>query len=222
MRAAIEKDFDLISELPSLKWNHNNYFNSKIINEVPINANHVLEVGCGKGELCNLMHHKSKDLTGIDLSNKMIESANTNKSKNNIDFVCGDYLKTDFNSNTFDFIVSVATVHHIDFKNFILKSKKELKPGGKLLIIDLYKTPKNKDLLNSVISLFYHYLFNLIYNKRLFATKLEKQYWREHSKLDKFMSFKDINELSKALLKNAIVKKELFWRYSLLWYKPKH
>lgn len=215
----IESDFDLIAQLPDKRWTHNNYFIDFVMREIPNSIGTSLEVGCGNGELCNLINSRSEETVGIDLSGNMIEKAKSEYGATNIKFVKGDYFDFSFQPESIDVIISIATVHHMDFDKFLVKSKNELKKNGKLIIIDLYNSHWKREFWRSVVSKFFHLINELIYNKRLFSSKLERKYWSEHGKDDTFMDFEDINEVARDILGNPEIRKQLFWRYSLVWTK---
>ena len=95
----------------------------------------VLDIGCGTGKPVALfLAEKGHHVTGIDLSEKMIEIANNNMIRN-ADFQCTDFF--DFEtSKTFDGILAWDSFFHFP------KSKQEmiypkvaklLNPGGYLL-----------------------------------------------------------------------------------------
>lgn len=58
---------------------------------------------------------------------------------------------------------------------------------------------------------------NLIKNKSL--KQKEDQAMKEHIKHDIYMPLKDIHEIVDSVLPNAIIRRHLFWRYSLIWKK---
>lgn len=73
----------------------------------------VLMLGCGTGEESNLLETfgaSSKQLTGIDLSNKSIEIAK--RTYPDIEFVVGDMNELPFESDSFDFVYSSLAVHY--------------------------------------------------------------------------------------------------------------
>ncbi|MFH7904053.1 MAG: class I SAM-dependent methyltransferase, partial [Candidatus Aenigmatarchaeota archaeon] len=73
----------------------------------------ILEVGCGTAT--QLLEFKENFLVGIDISKKMIKYAIENAKKKNVKiyFVLADARKLPFKEKTFDFVLSIATIHHI-------------------------------------------------------------------------------------------------------------
>src|SRR3989344_8056524 len=64
----------------------------------------VLDLGCGRGETCNLLFEKGFSVTGIDINSKAIK---LNKLENkNINYICTDITKKlPFSDNYFDSIL---------------------------------------------------------------------------------------------------------------------
>lgn len=177
----------------------------------------ILEIGCGNGELCRLMAGKSRNIFGVDLSENMIENAEKMSSEKNIKFINADILTCLFEPNSFDYIVSVATFHHLPYSEILEKSKQWLKEGGTLLIFDIYKEKTILDYLVSLVAIPSNIFMNFSKNKVL--RKKEDQAMKEHIKHDVYMPLKDIHEIVDSILPNAIIRRHLFWRYSLIWKK---
>lgn len=118
----------------------------------------VLDLGCGNGRLFALLHSK-RGSSGFNSGSTQIKYIGTDPSKKFIElnnkkyvicenqpldpqesapvFRIGDGLTMNFN-NEFDYIISIAVLHHIPSEELQLKFLKNiyqaLKPGGKILI----------------------------------------------------------------------------------------
>jgi 2-polyprenyl-3-methyl-5-hydroxy-6-metoxy-1,4-benzoquinol methylase len=78
----------------------------------------VLEMGVGTGEITKPLYDLGYEITGVDLSNKMIEIA---KSKmKNATFISADFSNAlNQISNKFDFIVFSNSIHHLSYNDQI-------------------------------------------------------------------------------------------------------
>lgn len=206
-----------LANIDDTLWNHNRHYYKYILNKIPYPCEVILEIGCGNGELCRLMAGKSRNIFGVDLSEKMIENAEKMSSEKNIKFINADILTCLFEPNSFDYIVSVATFHHLPYSEILEKSKQWLKEGGTLLILDIYKEKTILDYLVSLVAIPSNIFMNFSKNKVL--RKKEDQAMKEHIKHDVYMPLKDIHEIVDSILPNAIIRRHLFWRYSLIWKK---
>jgi ubiquinone/menaquinone biosynthesis C-methylase UbiE len=102
----------------------------------------VLDAGCGPGGTAMLIASRLEgriDITGIDTDTQLLEvgrKAATEKNIN-IDFIEGDVYQLPFDSE-FDFIICRLVFQHLSDPKQALKSlHKALKPGGRLLILDI-------------------------------------------------------------------------------------
>ncbi len=219
----VENDFDCIADLPESTWSPNIHYHPFILKNIPANCNHILDIGCGKGNLCRKMADRSKKITGLDLSENMIAKAREASSKKkNISFVQADYFQTKFEKNSIDAIVSIATVHHMDMEAFLEKAKNELRVGGKLILVDLYRQEKWFEKISLPFALGFSALLNIFFNNRIRASKKEREYWSEHGKHDKYLSMAELKKTCSNLLPKATLERRLFWRYTLFWIKMEY
>jgi len=108
----------------------------KTVSHLP-QAESILDIGCGIGELCNdlKISFPDSEINGIDPSPKMIERAVQLYAQNDISFLCG--LAESLTENkTYDIIVSTHAFPYVaDQTIFLQKVKKLLKPDGRILLI---------------------------------------------------------------------------------------
>ena len=96
---------------------------------------HIVDLGCGPGHITKYIYDHNIQITGLDVSGKMVEIARELNPE--IDFITGDLNSLKFDPNSIDGFIAFYSLIHIDRKNIhtILKSCfNALKPGGKLLI----------------------------------------------------------------------------------------
>lgn len=90
---------------------------------VPKTAKCLLDLGCGTGleldEILKLM--PGIEVTGVDLTQEMLDRLKEKHSDKNINLICGDYFTVDFGAEKFDCAVSFQTMHH-----FAPEKKREL------------------------------------------------------------------------------------------------
>jgi len=114
-----------------------------VASEVPAKS-HVLEIGCGTGELASMMIQRTCTVEGFDLSPSMVKTAQERiesehlKGKLNVNIMGIDGMDV-FPDSHFDAIVSTLVFSELndDERRFAIKhSERVLKPGGYIVIAD--------------------------------------------------------------------------------------
>ena len=110
-----------------------------IINHIPINANLILDMGCGNGWAAQYFLAKGKKVISVDISDKNpIKVLKNNPSENHVAIVADAY-HLPFKKNSFDAVIASEIMEHVyDPKLFISKLGEVLKPEGKLIITTPY------------------------------------------------------------------------------------
>ena len=217
----IQNHFDRIALLEEQgKWNHNSHYHSFLIKQLPSDCENVLEIGCGSGAFSRLLAKRSNKVVAIDLSPEMIEAAKRlSGSYTNINFQTADIVEWEFQSEQFDAIVSIATVHHLALESLLPKLKVALKPGGKLAIVDLLENESIQDILSDVIAVPLNWIFQVLRNRRIGMTQQAAEAIREHVLTDEYLTLLQAQQIYTQFLTGANVRRHLFWRYSVVWEK---
>ena len=100
----------------------------------------ILDLGCGRGELCYAMAQTGASVTGIDYSPSAISIAenafSTSIGKDRLEFICDDFIQ--FNSDKkYDRVIATDFVEHIEKNQFDLVLQKVaglLRQGGLFII----------------------------------------------------------------------------------------
>ena len=102
-------------------------------------AGKALDIGTGPGQLAFYLASAGFEVTGIDISPRMISSARktADQIKLTIDFRAGDAEKLDFEDNSFDVVVSRNLIWTLPNPDQALKEwHRVLKPKGRIIISD--------------------------------------------------------------------------------------
>jgi len=97
----------------------------------------AIDVGCGSGAYCRIMHAFGLDVTGTDLCRDSLEYA-TAHSPGAIRFLHANCLNLPFPDDSFGLAVSVGVLQHVsDTPGFLREHVRILRPGGVLLLMTL-------------------------------------------------------------------------------------
>ena len=72
----------------------------------------------------------------IDISDALIMKAQERVSSANVHFVVGNAYKTEFKSESFDFIVGSSSLHHLEVDSALKEFSRILKPGGRIMFTE--------------------------------------------------------------------------------------
>jgi SAM-dependent methyltransferase len=95
----------------------------------------VLDLGCGVGQLANyLAQQGAADVTGVDLSERMLEIARAEYAHPRVTFARASMEEAAFPPERFDLIVSSFAFHYVaDFQDLARRIAGWLAPGGVLV-----------------------------------------------------------------------------------------
>ncbi len=192
-------------------WNHNTVYHKWILSQVRKN-DRVLDVGCGDGLLVYKLANKTKEVLGIDKHIPSIEKAKKRiENLKKASIISVGFEDFDYEPNSFDAIIFVASIHHMNLETCIDKAIELLKPNGKLLIVGLANP--------------YNVFDKIIEVGRFLPVKIGDIFHEVKGDVGApIMDYKgtlnDIRSIVKTKLPNAKVKQVLYYRYLLKWVKP--
>ena len=105
----------------------------EFVENIPKNS-FVFESGCGNGKNLIYMNNHGIKTCGIDFSYRLVDICK--KKGLNVDEA--DIRSLPYKDNTFDYVISIAVIHHLHREKDRIKSINEMirvcKPGGKILV----------------------------------------------------------------------------------------
>lgn len=119
-----------------------------------ISGGKVLDVGTRKGEFILKLKDGLKDyseLIGIDFDEKTIETTKEKYGSDMIHFLHMDALDMNFEDQSFDLVCISNTLHHLpDVMKALTEMKRVLKPGGLLIVNEMFSDDQDKAQLTHV------------------------------------------------------------------------
>lgn len=217
----IQADFDRLAELDDGRWDHNRHYHGFLLRFLPQTRELALEVGCGTGSFARCLAGHFAHVRAIDLSPEMIHRARElTRALANVEFRQGDICTCELPAGTFDCIALIATLHHLPLEHTLQRLAAALRPGGVLLVLDLYKPRTLADWTWSAWAYPWSLLLRTWKLGRLRDDPEVRRAWSEHARHDVYPTLAEMRSLGERLLPGANLRRHLFWRYSLVWQKP--
>src|SRR5258708_14113390 len=195
----IQADFDQIARSDSPGWDHNNHYHPFLLRHIDWECEEALDIGCGKGDFARQLALRVNQVLAIDLSPEMIRAAGEqSRQYPNIHYQVADVMQWDWPLNRFDYVVSIATLHHLPLELMLSNMKMALKPGGKLLVLDLYQQEGHP--LSDLLAMPLSKLLKLITNTRLRDSAQTRAAWAEHAGHDSYLPLSQIRTICAEVL----------------------
>jgi ubiquinone/menaquinone biosynthesis C-methylase UbiE len=98
----------------------------------------LLDIGCGYGEASVYFARQGADVTGVDISDAMLELAGRLASRYDVrpTFTNVPLEKLPFADASFDRIYGFGVLHHVDWHQAVREIRRVLKPGGRAAIVE--------------------------------------------------------------------------------------
>jgi cyclopropane fatty-acyl-phospholipid synthase-like methyltransferase len=110
----------------------------KLLNGIPHKHGKNLDVACGKGETSKYLckYYAAKNITGINISDKQLESCLNNVPEAN--FLRLDAVSMELEDNSFDAVICVEAAFHFNTRRrFLKEALRILKRGGYIVLSDI-------------------------------------------------------------------------------------
>lgn len=191
-------------------WNHNTAYHNWLIGIAAEHHGDVLDVGCGDGLLAQRLLPVSRSVTAIDPDPAAVQRARARLRGQAA--VCRlsfhEWAPTEAR---FDLITFVATLHHMDLRQSLVKARNLLRPGGELAVVGLSANKSGWDWFWSALC--------------LPVVRVSSRVHHEISDIGVAVappqeSLREIREISGELLPGAGIRRALYYRYLLRWRRP--
>lgn len=193
------------------RWSHNLHYHPVVIGAIPAGCERAVDVGCGEGTLTRHIRAIVPDVTGIDLDQPSVDLARAHPDASDIRYLRGDFLSYPFAAGSFDFVSSVAALHHMDAAAALRRMRALLRPGGVLAVLGLARPRYPADAPAELAGLIAHRYY-----------LLTRSVWEHPSPIvwPPPDTFRAARALAADELPGVRYRRHVLWRYSLIWVKP--
>jgi 2-polyprenyl-3-methyl-5-hydroxy-6-metoxy-1,4-benzoquinol methylase len=217
----IRADFDRLAQFAGDGWDHNSHYHPFLLRHMPARMETALDLGCGAGTFARQLAKRAEQVVAIDLSSEMIRIARERSTGiANIDYRVMDVMTWDMPPAAFDCIASIATLHHLPIEPILEKMKAALRPGGVMLVLDLFHERVTQHLPQNVLAVIISRMLKTGHHGRSKPSPEANAAWAAHGETDIYLTIPQVREACMNVLPGAQVTRHLLWRYSILWKKP--
>ena len=206
-------------------WSHNEHFHGWILRNLPARRQVAVDVGCGAGVLAGKLAQRFARVTGIDADAGMAAAAGARLADDprvSITRCRFDAFAATADEGGADLITMVAVLHHLDLGDTLERISRLLAPGGRLLVVGLAKPDSLADLLVDLMSAPATLLMGLVKHPRPVRPADRAATGQPVMPVrDPTTTMAEIATAAKAHLPGAVVRRRLFFRYTLRWDKPR-
>jgi len=192
-------------------WNANTHYHSILLKAIPKGAESVLDVGCGDGILsAQLLQAGVRHVIALDADGGVIERARARHPSLSIEWICGDILDFPRASHSFDAVLSVATLHHMDAAVGLTRFAELVRPSGLVGVIGLAAND------------WWDIPYASVGHCARICVSMTRGYW-EHSAPMVWpppTTYREIKQIARDVLPGVQYRRHIYGRYSLLWNRP--
>lgn len=212
----LREDFDRIARLTAHDV-HPSPYDALLLEQIPSSLVRVLEVGCGTGAFSRALANRGHQVTGIDLSPEMIRVARERDlPSHHVTFLCGDFMRDSLGDETYDCVVSIATLHHMNLEPAVKRMADRVGPGGLLLVHDLRSDAGLWDRLRSGLAVAAR-AWSRVRAGQLWERAEIRAAWAEHGRGEQYLTMGGVEACVQALLPGSRALRRLQWRYTVVW-----
>ncbi|MEV0277951.1 class I SAM-dependent methyltransferase [Streptomyces sp. NPDC050610] len=199
-------------------WSHNDHYGPWVTRQVTASgARHVLDVGCGTGNLAALLSRRAVTVTGLEPDPRGARVAAERFADDPaVTVVEADFAGRDARRR-FDAVVLVAVLHHLPLAPALRELRGCLAPGGRLVVVGCYRESGTVDLLATLPAALVNPVMGLVKHparadgppSHMAAPTAAPQ-----------ETLREIRAASAWELPGSRIRRRLFWRFSLVYDAP--
>lgn len=222
-RAVGRCDWHAWSVPMDLHWDHNAWYQGRLLRALPTQLNEVLEVGCGAGSFAVRLAQRARHVDAIDSAPHMVALARS-RVPANVDVHIADMTTDPLPAGRYDAVTSISAFHHVQLKQVLPRLAHTLRPGGLLVAIALPKIDLPRDLPIEAVSAVGHRLLGAAFRFEQQLTG-RRRFAHEASVLampmqDPVLTTRQVRRQAASVLPSVRVRRLAFWRYELRWERP--
>ena len=192
-------------------WNRNTHYHDRLLAALPVDCRRVLDVGCGLGTFARRLARVVEHVDALDRDRETLAQAERlSGGLPNVRFVEADFL-TRQPEGPYDAVSMVAVLHHMPFREALIKAAALLRPGGVLLVLGLDRSPSwSHYVTTGAVATLISGWHRIVHRSSPVGAPIAEPQ----------MTLREIRDECAPLLPDAVIRRHALLRYSLIWTKP--
>jgi SAM-dependent methyltransferase len=185
-------------------YNQNGHYAGLAVRQCLRHAATALDVGCGDGRYTVLLREAGiPHVAGLDVEASVLPT----ERESGIEWLCGDFLTHEFAQRRFDFIIAIASIHHMPLADALTQMRAILTPDGSLAVLGLYRSTTLTDRALDIPAFAANQYFGWTRSTTQTPAPIRPPN----------MSLREVTTVARDVLPGANVRRLLLWRYLLTW-----
>lgn len=101
-----------------------------------VKGRNILEIGCGTGMFTKKIIKNRANIAAVDISHDLLRKAKQEIDLPEVEFVLSDIEQLPFNNKTFDAVVGICVLHHLNLDAVLPEVKRVLRKGGRIVFCE--------------------------------------------------------------------------------------
>lgn len=197
------------------RWDHDALHHRWVERHLPDRCGTALDVGCGTGELVHRLAGRVGHVTGLDRDAGVLDVARRRcEGVPGVGLRAGDLLTADLPGG-YDVVTALAVLHHVPLEPALGRLRGLLAPGGTLLVVGLHRQETVLDHLLDAVAVPANLLVGAVRGRGDPRPGTPAAPTAPATR-----TLREVRRAAGLLLPGAVVRRHLFWRYSLRWTGP--
>lgn len=199
-----------------LRWSANEAYLPWLLGRVPRSAATALDVGCGSGELAARLSARGLEVDALDVDAAIVARARERHAGAPVRWLVGDAFGevAELRPGGYDVVSAVASLHQEPFRRGLDALLPRVRPGGKLLVVGLFRAVSWRDTAFSALALPFHVARGLAGDRLGRGARRRDPAVAVAPPLE---SLDQVRQVAAARLPGACVRRRLYWRFTLEW-----
>ena len=206
-----------------LYWDHNAWYQARLLRALPARLDEVLDVGCRAGSFAARLAARARHVDAIDRAPHMVALAREVVS-GNVDVRVEDLTTVHLPPAHYDAVTSISALHHVELTTALPRLAQTLRPGGLLVAVALPKIDLPRDLPIEALSVVGNRLLGATFRLEQTLTGRRRYAYEASVRVmpmqDPVLTTRQVAAQAARVLPGVQVRRLPFWRYELRWQRP--